>query len=84
MAELNPREQAIVKFALAVAQMTPISEEDFEALQRVGVDREDAWDIGAIAAFFALSNRMAHLTAMMPNQEFYTLARMPKENSSKT
>jgi alkylhydroperoxidase family enzyme len=44
-----------------------------------GFSDEDAWDIGAIAAFFALSNRMANLASMMPNPEFYLLGRLPRE-----
>ena len=43
---------------------------------------EDIWDIGAIAAFFALSNRMANLTAMRPNDEFYLMGRLPRGSSS--
>jgi len=48
------------------------------ALRDLGFSDEDAWDIGAIAAFFALSNRMANLIAMRPNDEFYLLGRVPK------
>ena len=61
--------------------MSELSEEDFEDLQEVGLDREDAWDIGAITAFFALSNRMAHVSAMQPNKEFYLMGRMPKSKT---
>ena len=42
-------------------------------LKSHGFDEEDIWDIAAIAAFFALSNRMANVTAMRPNSEFYTM-----------
>ena len=42
------------------------------------LDDEDAWDIGAIAAFFALSNRMANMSGMMPNDEFYAMGRVPR------
>jgi alkylhydroperoxidase family enzyme len=48
---------------------------DHQALHAQGFSAEDIWDIGAIAAFFALSNRMANLTGMQPNPEFYTLGR---------
>ncbi|MGH8746105.1 MAG: peroxidase-related enzyme, partial [Burkholderiales bacterium] len=44
-----------------------------------GFSDEDVWDIGAIAAFFALSNRMANLTDMRPNDEFYLLGRVPRQ-----
>jgi alkylhydroperoxidase family enzyme len=52
-----------------------ISEADFEALHACGFSDEDIWDIGAIAGFFALSNRMANLINMRPNDEFYTMGR---------
>jgi len=55
-----------------------IEEGDFEALRAHGFSGDDIWDIGAVAAFFALSNRMANLTAMRPNDEFYLMGRVPK------
>ena len=59
--------------------MDLIEEERYSDLEKHGISEEDAWDIGAIASFFALSNRMAHLTKMRPNQEFYLLGRVPKQ-----
>lgn len=79
MADLTEREKVIVDFALKVSQMTNIVDEDFESLAKQGLDKEDAWDIGAIASFFAMSNRMAHLTDMRPNEEFYTMGRVPRQ-----
>jgi uncharacterized peroxidase-related enzyme len=55
-----------------------VGEADFATLRAAGFDDEDIWDIGAIAAFFALSNRMANLVGMAPNEEFYLLGRVPK------
>ena len=55
-----------------------MTEEDFQSLRAVGFGEEDIWDIGAITALFALSNRMAALTRMRPNDEFYLLGRLPK------
>jgi len=52
-----------------------VEEGDFAPLRAHGLSDEDVWDVGAIAAFFALSNRMANLTAMRPNDEFYAMAR---------
>ncbi len=52
-----------------------VEDADFGPLLAQGLSDEDVWDVGAIAAFFALSNRMANLTAMRPNDEFYTMAR---------
>ena len=52
-----------------------VSLKDFAALKAHGFSEEDAWDIAAVAAFFALSNRMANFTAMRPNDEFYAMGR---------
>jgi uncharacterized peroxidase-related enzyme len=78
-ADLTARQKAMLDFALKVAlDAGSIGEADFEALRAHGFSDEDCWDIGAVAAFFALSNRMANMTAMRPNDEFYTLGRTPK------
>ncbi|MGE5088731.1 MAG: peroxidase-related enzyme [Candidatus Levyibacteriota bacterium] len=79
-ADITPRQKAMLAFALKVAlHSVEIGDEDFAALHQHGFSDEDIWDIGAIAAFFALSNRMANLIAMRPNDEFYTLGRLPKQ-----
>jgi hypothetical protein len=49
------------------------------ALASHGFSDDDTWDIAAIAAFFALSNRMANVTGMRPNDEFYLMGRLPKD-----
>jgi len=78
-ADLSPRQRAMLEFAMKVALRShEIGDADFAALREHGFSDEDAWDIGAIAAFFALSNRMANLSTMMPNAEFYLLGRVPK------
>jgi alkylhydroperoxidase family enzyme len=61
--------------------MEPTTDQDVTDLEQHGLDREDAWDIGAITAFFALSNRYANFTGMRPNEEFYAMGRAssPKE-----
>ena len=75
-ADLTPRQKAMLDFALKVAtESHRLGDADFAALRVHGFADEDAWDIGAIAAFFALSNRMANLTGMRANDEFYTLGR---------
>ena len=75
-ADITPRQRAMLDFAMKCSQRAhEIAEADFEALRAHGFSHEDAWDIGAIAALFALSNRMAHLTAMRPNTEFYAMGR---------
>lgn len=78
-AELTPRQAAMIEFAMKVAtDSAAIAPADFDALHAHGFSDEDAWDIGAIAAFFALSNRMANLSGMMPNEEFYAMGRTPR------
>ena len=77
-ADLTPRQKAMLDFALTLAR-TPeaLIEADYERLREHGFSEEDIWDIGGITALFALSNRMAHLIAMRPNDEFYVLGRVP-------
>jgi uncharacterized peroxidase-related enzyme len=78
-ADISPRQKAMLAFALKVAlKSAEIADEDFAALRAHGFADEDIWDIGAIVAFFALSNRMAGLIAMRPNDEFHLLGRVPK------
>jgi len=59
-----------------------LEDADYDNLRGHGFDAEDIWDIGAIAAFFALSNRMANLIGMRPNDQFYSMGRQPREESS--
>jgi uncharacterized peroxidase-related enzyme len=78
-ADITPRQKAMLDFAMKVSREAHrIGEEDFEAMRKAGFTDEDIWDAGAIASFFALSNRMANLTNMRPNDEFYMLGRVPK------
>ncbi len=79
-ADITPRQKAMLAFALKVALASAeIVDEDFAALRAHGFSDEDVWDIGAISAFFALSNRMANMISMRPNDEFYLLGRVPKK-----
>ena len=78
-ADITPRQRAMLDFALKVcldAQST--SAQDLEVLRGHGFSDDDIWDIAAISAFFALSNRMASVTEMRPNDEFYMMGRVPK------
>ena len=78
-ADITPRQCAMLDFAMKVSQEAQlVSETDFAALSEHGFSEDDIWDIAAISAFFALSNRMANVTAMRPNDEFYLLGRLPK------
>ncbi|HTR59825.1 MAG TPA: peroxidase-related enzyme [Casimicrobiaceae bacterium] len=79
-ADITPRQKAMLAFALKVAlRSQEIDDADFAALRHHGFGDEDVWDIGAIAAFFALSNRMANLITMRPNDEFFLLGRVPRK-----
>jgi uncharacterized peroxidase-related enzyme len=79
-ADISPRQRAMLDFAMKVCQHSDqIDDADFAALHAHGFNDEDAWDIAAITAFFGLSNRMASFSGMMPNPEFYTMGRVPKQ-----
>jgi len=78
-ADITPRQTAMLDFAITVAASAhTVSDADFAMLRQHGFSDDDIWDIAAIAAFFALSNRMANVTSMRPNDEFYMLGRVPK------
>jgi len=78
-ADITPRQRAMLDFAMKVCLHShEVEDADFDALKAHGFDDEDAWDISAITAFFGLSNRMANVTSMMPNPEFYLLGRVPR------
>jgi uncharacterized peroxidase-related enzyme len=82
-ADISPRQRLMLDFALKVSQAAEALEEaDFERLRDAGFDEDEIWDMGAIAALFALSNRMAALTAMWPNEEFYALGRAVPEGKA--
>jgi uncharacterized peroxidase-related enzyme len=75
-AGLTPRQGAMLDFAVKVALRShEVNEADFTVLRAHGMNDDDVWDIGAIAALFALSNRMANLMALRPNDEFYVMGR---------
>jgi uncharacterized peroxidase-related enzyme len=79
-ADITDRQKAMLDFALKVSLSAhAVSEADLAELKRHGFTDGDVWDITAIAAFFALSNRMANVTNMRPNDEFYLLGRLPKQ-----
>jgi len=78
-ADISPRQRAMLEFALKVAlESHAVEDADLEALKAQGFSEDDVWDIAAIAAFFALSNRMANVTSMRPNDEFYLMGRVAK------
>ena len=79
-ADITPRQKAMLDFAVKVSKSShEINNADIDDMRELGFSNDDIWDIGAISALFALSNRMANLTSMQPNDEFYLLGRIPKE-----
>ena len=82
-ADITPRQTAMLDFAMKIAlDSAAVGDADFSTLHEHGFNDEDIWDIGAVAAFFGLSNRMANMTAMRPNDEFYLMGRVPKQKPS--
>jgi uncharacterized peroxidase-related enzyme len=78
-ADISPRQRAMLTFAMKVCERSQeVEDSDYAALHAHGFTDEDAWDIAAITAFFALSNRMASAIGMRPNDEFYLLGRLPR------
>lgn len=75
-ADISARQKAMLDFAMKVSQSAQlVGDADIETLKAHGFDEEDSWDIAAIAAFFGLSNRLANVTSMRPNREFYSMGR---------
>jgi uncharacterized peroxidase-related enzyme len=75
-AELTPREHAIAELAVKLTRdPAGVEADDLERLRAHGLGEADVWDVGAIAAFFNLSNRMASLAGLRPNREFYAMGR---------
>ncbi len=77
--DITPRQKAMLNFAMKVSmEAQKVSEQDFAELSRHGFSDDDIWDIAAVSAFFGLSNRMANVTNIRPNDEFYLMGRVPK------
>jgi 4-carboxymuconolactone decarboxylase len=75
-ADLSARHAAMLEFAVKVSREAEnVSEADYAALAAAGFSDDDAWDIAAIAAFFAMSNRLANAFALRPNEQFFTMGR---------
>ncbi|ODT96670.1 MAG: alkylhydroperoxidase [Pseudonocardia sp. SCN 72-86] len=77
--ELSPRERAIVDLALIIAtESASLTEAELDDARAAGLSEDEIWDVGAITALFAMSNRLAHLTALRPNEEFFLMGRTPR------
>ena len=78
-AEITPAQRAMLDFALKVClHSNAVDEADFAALRAHGFTDDDIWDVGAITAFFGMSNRLANMSSMQPNHEFYLMGRVPR------
>jgi uncharacterized peroxidase-related enzyme len=78
-AELDDRQRAVLDVAVRLAvEPWTVDEAALGSLRGHGLTDEDIWDVGSISAFFAMSNRLAHLTRTMPNEEFYLMGRVPR------
>ena len=79
-ADITPRQKAMLDFAVKVClDSQSVADQDYADLREHGFDDEDIWDITAITGFFGMSNRMANVTSMRPNDEFFMLGRLPKK-----
>jgi len=77
-ADITERQKVMLDFALKVSREAElVNDDDYKLLNQHDFDDEDIWDIGAISAFFGLSNRMVNLTSMRTNDEFYLMGRVP-------
>jgi 4-carboxymuconolactone decarboxylase len=75
-ADITARQKAMLDFAMKVsASAHLVGEADFELLKQHGFDDEDIWDMTGVSAFFGMSNRLANVTNMRPNAEFYAMGR---------
>jgi uncharacterized peroxidase-related enzyme len=78
-AEITPKQRAMLDYALKVClHSNEIEEADFAALRTHGFTDDDIWDIGSITAFFGMSNRLANMASMKPNEAFYLMGRVPR------
>jgi uncharacterized peroxidase-related enzyme len=78
-ADIAPRQKAMLDFAIKVClNSQDVNDDDYDVLRGHGFDDEDIWDIAAITAFFGLSNRMANVISMRPNDEFFLMGRVPR------
>jgi 4-carboxymuconolactone decarboxylase len=75
-ADITPRQRAMLDFAMKVSTAAgTVGDADFVPLKEAGFTEDDAWDIMAITSFFAMSNRIANVAAIRPNDEFYAMGR---------
>ena len=77
--DITPRQKVMLDFAAKVCKdAESVNDDDYERLYNAGFNDDDIWDIGAITAFFAMSNRMVNVANIRPNDDFYLLGRLPR------
>ncbi len=82
-AEIDDRQRAVLEVAIRFAnEPWTVTPAVLESLRGHGLTEDDVWDVGAISAFFAMSNRLVHLTGTMPNEEFYLMGRVPRSREA--
>jgi uncharacterized peroxidase-related enzyme len=82
-AELDDRQRGVLEVALRFAvEPWTVTPAVLESLRAHGLTEDDIWDVGAISAFFSMSNRLVHLTGTMPNEEFYLMGRVPRSREA--
>jgi len=78
-APVTPRQTALLAYAVRLSTTPELVEDaDLEVLRSHGLTDDDIWDVGAVTAFFAMSNRLAHAMALVPNEEFHLMGRLPR------
>ena len=81
-ADITPRQRAMLEFVETVTVAShEIDDDDFDRLAEHGFSRDDMWDIASISAFYSLSNRLANMASIRPNDEFYLMGRIPRDSS---
>jgi uncharacterized peroxidase-related enzyme len=79
-ADISERQRTMLDYALKVSRHAETVDEcDHQNLVQQGFDDDDIWDIGAISAFFGLSNRLVNMSSMRTNEEFYLMGRLPRQ-----
>jgi len=79
-ADITPRQKAMLAFAMKVClNSADVGDADFAALREHGFSDDDIWDIAAITGLFGLSNRIANVSSLRPNDEFYMMGRVPRD-----
>jgi uncharacterized peroxidase-related enzyme len=77
-ADISPRQKTMLDYAVKVStQAYAVNDADCETMRSQGFSDDDIWDTGAIAAFYAMSNRLANMADIRPNEDFYLLGRVP-------